>query len=220
MAYGVGLLGAIVLAATLMGGVAFCQQLAAPGSVSNAAPPTPQVRSSSPPQAQSEAGLEAPWDVRKILTQVGNDTQQFQPVLAQMNPQQWYNQKGAPSTYIVQWQTAQRQVNDVLYSIRQLSQKTDSLPLALDTYFRLEALDVTARSLDEGAQRYANRATADKLNALIAHNFNNRERLRDYIRDLAASTEQNFKIADDEAQRCRAMITNVPAAASKRSKKY
>ena len=106
------------------------------------------------------------------------------------------------------------------YTIRQLSQKTDSLSLALDTYFRLEALDVTTRSFEEGAQRYANRATADKLNALIARNFNNRERLRDYIRDLAANTEQNFKIADDEAQRCRAMITNVPQPLSRRSKKY
>src|SRR5690242_17310905 len=122
-------------------------------------------------QSATAPGLEAPWDVRKILANVVNDSQQLQPVLAQMNPQQWYDQKGAPSTYIIQWQTAQRQLNDVLYSARQLSQKTDSLSLALETYFRLEALDVTARSLGEGAQRYASRAVADKLNALIAHNF-------------------------------------------------
>lgn len=171
-------------------------------------------------QSATAPGLEASWEVRKILTNVVNDSQQLQPVLAQMNPQQWYDQKGAPSTYIVQWQTAQRQLNDVLYSARQLSQKTDSLSLALETYFRLEALDVTARSVAEGAQRYASRVVADKLNALIAHNFSSRERLRDYIRDLATSTEQNFKIADDEAQRCRAIISKVPAPASKTSKKY
>jgi hypothetical protein len=171
-------------------------------------------------QSATVPGLEAPWDLRKILTDIVNDTQQLQPLLAQMNPQQWHDQKGAASTYIIQWQTAQRQVNDVLYTARQLSQKADSLSLALDAYFRLEALDVTARSLEQGAQAYANRATADRLNVLIAHNFNNRERFRDYIRDLAASNEQNFKIADDEAQRCRGIITNVPAPASKRSKKY
>jgi hypothetical protein len=50
------------------------------------------------------------------------------------------------------------------------------------------------------------------LSQLIAHNFNNRERFRGYIRDLAASTEQNFKIADEEAQRCRGMISKEPAS--------
>ena len=170
-------------------------------------------------QSQAQVGLEAPWDVHKIVDTVEKDDRQLQQLLAQVNPQQWYDQKGAPTTYIVQWQTAQRQVKDVLYTAGQLSQKTESLSLAVDTYFRLEALEVTARSLDEGAQKYANRDTADKLSAQIAHNFNDRERFRDYIRDLATSTEQNFKIADEEAQRCRGIISKEPPS-SKKSKKY
>jgi hypothetical protein len=72
--------------------------------------------------------------------------------------------------------------------------------------------------LSEGAQRYADRASADKLNALIAGNFDSRQRLRDYLRDLTTSTEQNFKIADREAQSCRAELSK--QAAGKRSKKY
>lgn len=177
----------------------------------------PQMLSKAPTQA--EAGLESAWDVRTILDAIVKDDQQLQPLLAQMNPQQWYDKEGAPSTYIVQWQTAQRQLNDVLYYTKQLSQKTESLSLALDTYFRLEALEVTARSLGEGAQRYADRATADTLSALVAHNFSNRERFRDYIKDLAASTEQNFKIADEEAQRCRGIISKEQPT-SKKAKKY
>lgn len=188
------------------------------GSTSTTGPQAPAGLSSQ--QAQAEAGLETPWDVQKILANVVNDSKQLGPLLAQINPQQWYEQKGAPSTYIIQWQTAQRQLNDVFYSTRQLSQKTESLSLALDTYFRLEALEVTARSLEEGAQRYSSSATAEQLNTAIAHNFNDRERFRDYIRDLAGSTEQNFKIADEEAQRCRGMISKVPGPASKKSRKY
>jgi hypothetical protein len=167
-----------------------------------------------------QRGLETPWDFRKTLASVVTDAQQLQPLLAEINPQQWYEKKGAPSSYVIQWQTAQRQLNDVLYSTRQLSQKTESLPLALDAYFRMEALEVTTRSLDEGAQKYADRATAAKLSMLIAHNFNSRERFRDYIRDLAASAEQNFKIADAEAQRCRGMISKEPAPQPNRAKKY
>lgn len=168
-------------------------------------------------QALAESGLENPWEVRKIVTDLLNASEQLQPLLSALNPQQWYDRKGAPSTYIVQWQTAQRQLNDVKYATAQLQQKTESLSLALDLYFRLEALETTTRSLAEGAQRYADRSSADKLNALIAGNFNSRERLRDYLRDLATSMEQNFKIADEEAQSCRAAMSQ--QSSSKRSKR-
>lgn len=162
-------------------------------------------------RALTESGLQNPWEVRKILADLLNETEQLQPVFGHLNPQQWYDQKGAPTTYIIQWQTAQRQLNDVKYATTQLQQKTESLSLALDLYFRLEALETTSRSLSEGAQRYAERQSADKLNTLIARNFNSREHLRDYLRDLTISTEQNFKIADEEAQRCRADMSKQTA---------
>lgn len=169
-------------------------------------------------QAQpAAAGLESPWDVRKILADLSTQTTQMKPLLAQLNPQQWAD-KGASSTYILQWQTAQRQLDDVLISTQRLSQKTESLSLALDTYFRMEALEVSARSLEEGVQRYGSRALADRLNAYVAHSFDSRQRLRDYLQDLAASTEQNFKIADEEAQRCRGMISKEAPATSKKKK--
>lgn len=168
-----------------------------------------------PAQAPAPAGLESPWDLRNILAALVKDNEQLKLLIAQLNPQQWYDQKGAPSTYILQRTTAQRQVNDVVIASRLLSQSTESLSQALDTYFRLEALETSARSLDEGAHKYGDRATADKLSELIAHNFTNRERFRDYLRDLATSREQDFKIADAEAQRCRAMISKEPPAVSR-----
>jgi hypothetical protein len=112
----------------------------------------------------------------------------------------------------------QRQLNDLIISSKQLAQKTESLPLALDNYFRLEALAVTARSLGEGAQRYADRRTADELNTWIARNFSTREHFRDYIQDLSKTQEQNFRVADEEAQRCRGMISRQPPPA-KRARK-
>jgi hypothetical protein len=175
------------------------------------------IASSGAVRAQQPAGLEAPWDVRKILTDLSAQASRLKPVLAEINPQQWAD-KGASSTYILQWQTAQRQLNDVLISTQRLSQKTDSLSLALDTYFRLEALEVTTRSLDEGAERYGPRASAGQLAAYIAHTFDSRQHLRDYLQDLAASTEQNFKIADEEAQRCRGMISKEAPSTTKKKK--
>ncbi|HSU58832.1 MAG TPA: hypothetical protein VLI55_05925 [Bryobacteraceae bacterium] len=171
-------------------------------------------------QAQAEAGLENPWDVRSIIAAINKDAEKLRPLLAGMKPQQWYDLKGAPSTYILQLQTAQRQVTDVDVTTKMLSQKTEDLSLALDEYFRLEALDISARSLAEGARKYGPRGQADQLDALVASNFTNRQRFREYLKDLATSTEQNFKIADEEAQRCRGIISKEPPPTSKRLRKY
>jgi len=172
-------------------------------------------------QAQTaESGLENPWDVRVIIAAIDKDAGRLRPLLAQLNPQKWYDEKGAPTTYILQLQTAQRQVNDVNITTKMLSAKTEDLALALDEYFRLEALDVSARSLADGARKYGPRGQADQLDALIASNFSNRERFREYLKDLATSTQQNFKIADEEAQRCRGMISKEPAPTSNRPRKY
>lgn len=174
---------------------------------------------STAPQAPV-VGLENPWDVRKIIADLQNDTGNLEPLLRKINPQDWYNKKGAPSTYMVQWQSAQQQVNDVLSATRLFAQKTESLSLALDTYFRLEALEVVERALAEGVARYDVPATTRELNTLIAHNFTSRERIRGYIRDLAATTEENFKIADGEAQRCREIISKQPIPSqAKKSKR-
>jgi hypothetical protein len=165
------------------------------------------------------AGLETPWSVQKIIADLQRDSTQLQPLLQGISPQQWSDRKGAPTTYIVQWQAAQQQLNDVITMTKLFAQKTESLSTALDVYFRLEALEATERALAEGAQRYDTRAASDKLNTLIAHNFDSRQRLRDYLRDLAATTEQNFKVADGEAQRCRGMISKEPPANSDRKPK-
>jgi hypothetical protein len=162
------------------------------------------------------AGLESAWTLRAILDDLLKDNEKLEPLLAQMNPQEWVTKKGASAVYVQQWQTAHTQLNEVVAASKQLAQKTENLSLALDDYFLLEALEVTSRSLEEGVSRYGDRFTADQLSGLIGRNFSRRERFRDYIRDLAATSEVNFKIADEEAQRCRGMISKEPV---KRAKK-
>src|SRR5579875_844510 len=117
------------LCATAMGAQ---QTVPSNPEVNNSAPaPPPHAPASlSKQQAVAESGLQNPWDVRKILTDLLNQNEQLQPLLGQLNPQQWYSQKGAPSTYIIQWQTAQQQLKDVKYATAQLQQKTESLSLA------------------------------------------------------------------------------------------
>jgi len=195
--------GKVLCLLCIVGSVAFSLEAQQP------APPSGQL-------IPKPAGLESAWTLRTILDDLLKDNEKLEPLLAQMNPQEWVTKKGASDVYIQQWQVAHAQLKEVMAASKLLAQKTENLPLALDDYFRLEALEVTSRSLEEGVTRYGDRFTADQLNGLIARNFSRRERFRDYIRDLAASSETNFKLADEEAQRCRGIISKEPV---KRAKK-
>jgi hypothetical protein len=187
-----------------------------PAAVGAAQAPDRQPAPNRTALASKPAGLESAWTLRSILDELVKDNEKLEPLLAQMNPQEWVSKKGASVVYLQQWQEAHTQLNEAMAAAKLLAQKTESLPLALDSYFRLEALEVTSRSLEEAVNRYGDRFTADQLDGLIARNFSRRQRFRDYIRDLAASSELNFKIADQEAQRCRGMISREPVKHGKK----
>lgn len=196
-------------------GLALAAQAQQAGQANTSAPGQQQ------PDAKSQvipktAGIESAWTLRAILDELLKDNEKLEPLLAQMNPQEWVAKKGASDVYVQQWQIAHTQLSEVMAASKLLAQKTESLPLALDDYFRLEALDFTSRSLEEAVTRYGDRFTADQLNGLIARNFSRRERFRNYIRDLAATSEVNFKLADEEAQRCRGMISREPVKHAKK----
>lgn len=181
--------------------------------------PASRINAQTTATGAADAGLETPWAVRRTIADVLKQADQLRPLFQSLDPQQWSSKKGAPDAYIVQKSTAQRQLNDLVVATKLFSEKPEKLSLGLDLYFRLEALDVTARSLDEAAREYADRATADKLAQLIAADFTSRQQLQTDLRDLARDQEENFRIADEEAQRCRAAISREAPAASRRTKK-
>jgi hypothetical protein len=47
---------------------------------------------------------------------------------------------------------------------------------------------------------------AELVQGIMNENGGDRDRLREYVRDLATEKEQEFKIADQEAQRCRGTL--------------
>jgi hypothetical protein len=52
---------------------------------------------------------------------------------------------------------------------------------------------------------------ADLLTAAVSENLNNRDRLQQYVLELATEKEQEFRVADEEAQRCRQSISRQPS---------
>ena len=162
-------------------------------------------------QTNQPASVASEWDVRKLLGNLDVQAQHLRPVIDQVKPETW-TAKGAPATYQVQWKAAKAEVGYFLGSDEALARQPERLTLALDTYFRMQAMDATLGSLIDGVRKYQSPALAAQMEMIVSENGTNRDQLRQYMQDLAAQKEQEFKIADSEAQRCRGLLVQQPPA--------
>jgi hypothetical protein len=124
--------------------------------------------------------------------------------------------KGAPAAYVSQWRGAEDDWGYLANTIKALKAQPDKLTLALDTYFRVQSLELRLSSLADGVRNYQNPAIGDLLVSVMGENSANRDKLRQYISDLAANKEQESQILEQEAQRCRGLV-NRPAPKKKTS---
>ncbi|HEX5431874.1 MAG TPA: hypothetical protein VFW83_07910 [Bryobacteraceae bacterium] len=159
------------------------------------------------------------WDITQTTAALSTQAERIQPVLMKLKPEVWVK-NGAPGTYVSQWRSAQNDLNYVAGSAKALEQDPERLTLALDTYFRLQAFEAQIGSLVNAVRKYQSPSVGDQLVSLVAENASNRDKLRQYITDLAAQKEQEFSIVDKEAQRCRgALSASTPPPSPKNAPK-
>jgi polyhydroxyalkanoate synthesis regulator phasin len=158
-----------------------------------------------------EAGVAPPWEVRQNVSALAEQARRLEPVLEQLRPAEWVRQ-GAPEAYATQLKSTREQLGGFLDATGKLTREPERLTAALEVFFRLDSLGAMLSSLAAGVRKYQNPALADLLESMVAEGAANRERLRQYVVDLAADQEQAFKVADQEAQRCRALLSRQPPA--------
>ncbi len=181
------------------------------GQTSSSAPP----RMSNAPPPATDQGLASEWEARKLIDALTTQEQHLKPIIDQVQPAGWVS-KGAPESYVAQWNNAQAQLKYLISSSEAFARQPDRLPIGLDAYFRMQSVESTLGSLTEGVRKYQNPALASIMQSVIAENSNNRDRLGQYLRDLATQKEEEFKVADHEAQRCRAALLQQPAPKTKK----
>lgn len=167
-------------------------------------------------QAQS-GGVSTEWDVRQLLDALATQTQHLKSVIGQVKTEEMIA-NGAPSTYITQWNSAQTELKYLLGSVETLAKQPERMPLALDCLFRMQAMETSLGSVFEGMRKYQNPALADLLQAVVNENSANRDRLKQYVRDLAVQKEQEYQVADKEAQRCRGALLHETTAPREKRK--
>ncbi|MGD1090486.1 MAG: hypothetical protein ABSB35_00685 [Bryobacteraceae bacterium] len=165
-------------------------------------------------RGQAPPAVSAEWDIAQTLDSLSAQANRLKPILDQLTPQAWVA-KGAPQAYVTQWQGAQNELGYLTSSVKALQKQPDRLTLALDAYFRLQSVEGRLNSLVDGVRNYQNPAVGDLLMGVLGENASNRDKLRQYITDLAADKEQEFQIVDKEAQRCRGQVNRTPVTPKK-----
>lgn len=158
-------------------------------------------------------GLPPEWEVRRSVGDLAAGIERLKPILEQARPQEWTAQ-GAPEAYIAQWKTVRTEIEYLGRSTQILRAEPDRLTAALDAFLRLQRLEALLASLGDGIRRYQNAALADLLHSVFSEGAPQREGLRQYLVDLAETKERQFKVADQEAQRCRDFLVRQPPARS------
>jgi hypothetical protein len=156
-------------------------------------------------------GVSAPWDISQTARDLSAQAARLAPLLDQLTPEDW-QAKGAPATYVAQWRNTRDEVGYLVGAANNLGKTPEKLTVALETYFRMQAVESQLASLIDGVRHYQNPAVGDLIVSVMAANSTNRDQLRQYIADLAQTREQEFLIADKEAQRCRGVLMRQPAA--------
>ena len=155
------------------------------------------------------SGVSPEWDIRQDMTALAGQIRQLQPMVDRIKPETWLSQ-GAPSAYVKQMASLQNGMQYLLGSSEKLASEPERLTAALDTYFRIQHVETMIDSLREGVRKYQSPDLAEILNGLMTASSNNKEKLRAHIVDLASLREQEMSVMDQEAQRCRGVLSRIP----------
>jgi len=156
------------------------------------------------------------WDIHKTLDAIALHAERLAPFFDQIHPENWIA-AGAPQAYVTQAKTCRSELLAIAAAARELSRNPEKLTGALQLLFRIRALEARLDSLGEGIRKYQSPPMAEMLHGAAAEDAVNRDRLEQYSLELAVAREQEFHVADEEAQRCRQSLSRgaLPAAQEK-----
>ena len=158
-----------------------------------------------------DAGVSTEWDIRKDMTALAAEIRQLQPWINKIEPEKWVSQ-GAPQspTYANQLISLQSAVKNLLGSTEKLAREPERLTVALDTYFRIQYVETLLDMVRQGVRKYQSPDLAEILNGQMTASLNSKDKLRTHIMDLASLQEEEMSVMNQEAQRCRSVLSKAP----------
>lgn len=149
---------------------------------------------------------------------ISNHAARIEPMLQQLKPNEWVA-KGAPDTYVTQFNSAIEQIHAIQSDMSMLAQHPEQMTECMKALFRVQSSHRTLNSLMDGLRRWQNPALAELIESVAAQDQGDLDRLEQYVLQLANEKDQQYAVVDSEAQRCRATLSRQPAENPKTNKR-
>lgn len=163
------------------------------------------------PQSQPNApGVTPVWELKKQIAALVEQSKRLTPLIEQVKIKEWPAEAG--QAYREQHAAVRQEVEYLARAASALAEEPEKMPLALDSFLRLNTLERTLDSLSEGVRRYQNPALADLIQGTISENGTHRNRLQAYLIELVATKHDELRVATEEAQACRATQLRIAPA--------
>ena len=159
--------------------------------------------------------METSWEIAPAIQEIGAQYGRLLRALDRADVRSWIDQ-GASETYLEQLQSIREQTRAVQEECQSVARNPERLASGLALLFRLDDLDVLLLSLEQGMRKYQSSRDAEALAGLQAQGAVSRSRFKRYLAQLAADEEQRLRVMDEEAQRCRAIVTAPQTAGKKK----
>jgi hypothetical protein len=167
--------------------------------------------------AAQPGGIIPEWEVRDEAVKLEKQAAIIEDLLSKLKPEEWVSQ-GAPALYVEQWKQASQFNSYVALAAGHLQRHPGRLSTVLDAFVQVDHTQSLLQSIAAGVQTYQNPGLAQLLYSAISQNSTIRETLKEYMRQLAVEREKEWEIANQEAQRCRVLLSKPrPAPAKKAS---
>lgn len=144
--------------------------------------------------------------ITSIFNGIAQHSARLAPMLEQLKPGDWVA-KGAPDTYVSQLARALDEMHGIEADMSALARRPDQMTDAMKALFRTQAAHQRIASLMGGLRKYQNPALADLIEAVAAEDQGEIAQLQQYLLELVTEKEQQFKVVDAEAQRCRGTLS-------------
>lgn len=149
--------------------------------------------------------------IAAIFSGIAKHAERLQPMLGQLRPAEWVA-KGAPDTYVAQLARSVEELRGIQDDMAYLTQHPGAqVTDTIKALFRVQAEHQLLGSLMGGLRKYQNPALADLIEAVAAEDQADVARLQEYLLELIADRDAQFKVVDGEAQRCRASLARQTA---------
>jgi septal ring factor EnvC (AmiA/AmiB activator) len=149
-------------------------------------------------------------DVVAIFNRISQRAAKLEPMLDQLHPNDWVA-KGAPDTYVAQWNSLKQQYAAIQSELSDLSQHLDRMTESMKALFRIQAANQALESLLGGVRRYQNPALAELIESVAAESARDIDGFEQHLTEMSDAKEQQYALVDREAQRCRATLSREPA---------